>query len=154
MSDRFVFNSSVVCRFKHFLITPLLEVRVGISTAATIFFTPVSRFSLDGVFIIMLSPDCVADTLLSDELTMISSQVAVGEPGQAGVVGWRRLKSSFGYRKDNEQNKRVGGKGGTVTCAGRLLIAKVMGRTEGVVEYKRATTYHHEDHELHSKSVV
>lgn len=41
----------------------------------------------------MLSSDCVADILLSGELTMISSQVAIGDPGQGGVVGWQRLNS-------------------------------------------------------------
>lgn len=92
ISDRFAFSSSVVCRFKQFLVKPLLDVRVGISTAATIFFTLVLRSSLDGV-LIMLSTERVADILLSGELTMIFSQVAVGDPGQGGVVEWRRLNS-------------------------------------------------------------
>lgn len=34
----------------------------------------------------MLSTDCVADILLSVELTMIFSQVAVGDSGQGDVV--------------------------------------------------------------------
>lgn len=80
ISDRFAFNSSVVCRFGQFLVKPLLDVRVGISTAASIFFSLVLRSSLDGV-LIMLSTDCVADILLSVELTMIFSQVAVGNLG-------------------------------------------------------------------------
>lgn len=39
ISDRLAFSSPVVCRFKQFLVKPLLDVRVGISTAAPIFFT-------------------------------------------------------------------------------------------------------------------
>ncbi len=109
--DRFAFNSSVVCRFKQFLVKPLLDVRVGISTAGTIFFTLVLRSSLDGV-LIMLSTDCVADILLSGELTMIFGQVAAGDPGQGGVVEWRRLNSYL---------------------CGRSNIAKIMSKTKGWV---------------------
>ena len=60
----------------------------------------------------MLSPDCVAGILLSDEVSMISSQIAVGDPGQGGVVGWRGLNSYL---------------------CGRSNIAKITSRTQGWV---------------------
>lgn len=54
-------------------------------------FTAVSRFSLDGM-LILLSIDDVAGILISGEVIMSSRKVQVGDPGQGGAVGWRRAE--------------------------------------------------------------